>query len=563
MTTSDVSPVGSASPGGADLPDLLPARMLNEFAYCPRLFYLEWVQGEFRDSADTVEGRWRHRNVDRPSGEIPAEPGGSSIHARSVELSSSTHGFIAKMDLVEAEGLRATPVDYKRGKKPEHGPYEPERVQLCVQALILRDKGYACDAGVVYYVESKERVAVPIDDALVARTLDLARQARATAARGAIPPPLVDSPKCPRCSLVGICLPDETNALASAEEPVGTVRRLFPARDDAQPVYVQEQGASVGTSDDRLVLRRNGDKREVRLLDVSQLCVYGNVQVSTQAIRALAKRSTPVCHFSYGGWFEALTTGMGHKNVELRQAQFHAANDAGRSLAIARRIVEAKIRNQRTLLRRNHAAPPKAVIAELARAARSARTARAAETLLGIEGAAARAYFAHFQGMLKGVGGPLEFEFTERNRRPPRDPVNAMLSFVYALLAKDLHVQSHMVGFDSHLGFYHRPRYGRPALALDFAEEFRPIIGDSVVVSAINNGELGPSDFVTRGDATALTAPGRKRLIEAYERRCDTLIRHPVLGYAISYRRVFEVQARLLARHLLREIPAYVPFRTR
>lgn len=563
MSMSNAAPAGSASTRGADLPDLLPARMLNAFAYCPRLFYLEWVQGEFRDSADTVEGRWQHRNVDRESGHVPAEPDEGVIHARSVHFASETHGFIARIDVLEADGRKATPVDYKHGRQPERGPYEPERIQLCVQALILRDKGFECDAGVVYYVESKERVEVPIDEALVARTLELARQARETAARGVIPPPLVDSPKCPRCSLVGICLPDETNALAQSEQPVGTIRRMFPARDDAQPVYVQEQGATVGTSDDRLVIRWNGEKRDVRLLDVSQLCLFGNVQVSAQAIRALARRSVSVAHFSHGGWFEALTSGMGHKNVELRRAQFRVAHDETRSLAIARRIVEAKVRNQRTLLRRNHAALPRAVLAELARAARSARTARSAEALLGIEGAAARTYFAHFQGMLKGQRGPLAFDFAERNRRPPRDPVNAMLSFVYALLTKDLHVQAHLVGFDAFLGFYHRPRYGRPALALDFAEEFRPIVADSVVVSAINNGEIVPTDFVTRGDASALTPAGRKRLIEAYERRCDTLIRHPLLGYSISYRRVFEVQARLLARHLLDEIPAYVPFRTR
>jgi len=432
-----------------------------------------------------------------------------------------------------------------------------------VQALILRDKGYECDEGIVYYVDSKKRVAISIDETLVRRTLALADEARHTAAAGRIPPPLVDSPKCPRCSLVGICLPDEVVALSEPGEATREVRRLFPARDDAQPLYVQEQGASLGKTEERLVIRAKEAKTEVRLLDVSQVSLFGNVNLSPAALRLLARNSVPICHFSYGGWFEAVTIGLAHKNVELRRRQFAVAEDEGACLALARGIVSAKIRNQRTLLRRNHSSIPRATRDELARLAKRATTAREAQGLLGIEGAAARAYFSQFSGMLKPPGSPLSFDLRERNRRPPRDPVNAMLSFAYALLVKDMLVQAYSVGLDPYLGFYHRPRYGRPALALDLAEEFRPIVADSVVVSAINNGEVRPEDFVVRGDACALSPAGRRKFIAAYERRMDTLIRHPALGYKLSYRRVFEVQARLLGRHLLGELPDYPSFRTR
>ena len=306
-----------------------------------------------------------------------------------------------------------------------------------------------------------------------------------------------------------------------------------------------------------------GEKKvEARLLDVSQLCLFGNINMSPQALRLLARRAIPVCHFSYGGWFDAVTTGMVHKNVELRIAQFRAAQDPAASLRIARRIVDAKIRNQRTLLRRNHSGRPETALRDMARLAASSCRAPALDTLLGTEGAAARAYFGEFAQMLK-TGEGTAFDFGSRSRRPPRDPVNAMLSFVYALLVKDLHVQALAVGLDPMLGFYHQPRYGRPALALDLAEEFRPIVADSVVVSAINNGEVRPSDFVSRGDASALTDRGRRQVIAAYERRVETEIRHPRLGYSVSYRRVFEVQTRLLARHLLGELSAYHPFRTR
>jgi CRISP-associated protein Cas1 len=612
MTPSDTSIHTQAT---AAQPDLVPARMLNEFAYCPRLAYLEWVQGEFADSVDTVEGRFQHRRVDRPAGELPdlatAADGGAAgsagsttwrrpasddanrIHARSVTLSDEALGAIARIDLVEGQGTRATPVDYTHGKPPAipERAWEPERVQLCLQGLLLRANGYACTEGMLYFVEARERVVVPFDEALVARTLALLAELRAVAAAGRIPPPLVDSPKCPRCSLVGICLPDEVNLLASregeeghagddgaagpaaraapgvpmaVEEPVrrGDARRLMPARDDALPLYVQTQGAVVGKSGDVLEISLMGTTlQKVRLLDVSHVAVYGGVQVTPTAMRELCARNIPVCHFSYGGWFQGITTGMAHKNVELRCRQYVAALTPSMALPIAQRIVCGKIRNCRTLLRRHHRQALPAVVAELERLAANARVAPAAESLLGIEGAAARCYFGAFSGMLKGDAPA--FDFHGRNRRPPRDPVNAVLSFLYSLLIKQAMVTALAVGFDPYLGFYHQPKYGKPALALDLAEEFRPIVADSVCIGLINNGELEPHHLLARGGAVALTQEGRRTVVAAFERRLDTTITHPLFGYAVSYRRIMEVQARLLGRYLLGELRAYPVFRTR
>lgn len=188
-------------------------------------------------------------------------------------------------------------------------------------------------------------------------------------------------------------------------------------------------------------------------------------------------------------------------------------------------------------------------------------------SLLGLEGAAARMYFGRFGDLLKPRSGEKEedfsFQFEGRNRRPPRDPINALLSYAYALLTKDLTLACLVVGFDPYLGFYHRPRYGRPALALDLMEEFRPLVADSVVITAVNNGEIRPNDFLRRGTAVLLKSSGRKRFLKAYERRLDTLITHPVFGYRISYRRAFELQARILARVLFGELSEYPPFKTR
>ena len=559
-------------------PESVPARMLNEYAYCPRLAYLEWVQGEFSDSVDTVEGRFQHRRVDSPSGMLPSathnDPYGSldddsppeTIHARSVLLSDNALGAIARIDLIEGRGNVVTPVDYKHGKSPDvlEGAWEPERVQVCIQGLLLRANGYTCTQGMLYFVESRQRVAVPFDDALISRTLELLSGIRGMASSGQIPAPLVDSPKCPRCSLVGVCLPDEVNFISGKEQAVKQedVRRMAPARDDAIPVYVQAQGAVVGKSGDQLEVKQKGQTlQKVRLMEVAHLSLFGNVQVTTQAVQELCERNVPICYFSYGGWFRGITNGMGHKNVELRCRQYLGGMTREIALPIAQQIVFGKIKNCRTLLRRNHREPPPAVLSELDRLAERARTAPSSDTLLGFEGAAARTYFSEFQGMIKAES--LQFDFRGRNRRPPRDPVNAVLSFLYAMLIKQAMVTTLTVGFDPYLGFYHQPKYGKPALALDMVEEFRPLIADSVCLTLINNGELGLEHFITRGDATALSQNGRRKVIEAYERRMDTLVTHPIFGYAVSYRRILEIQSRLLSRHLLGELPTYPVFRTR
>ena len=563
MTSTPVTAAAQPPPT-----ELVPARMLNEFAYCPRLSYLEWVQGEFEHSEDTLDGRFQHRRVDRPSGDLPdpQNTDDTTIHARSVMLSDQDLGAIARIDLVESNGSRATPVDYKRGTVPNvpEGAYEPERVQLCVQGLLLRAHGYECDEGVIYFVKSKRRVTIPFDDHLVRRTLELLDGVREMADGGDMPPPLEDSPKCPRCSLVGICLPDEVTFLNGSHYVVkpDDVRRMAPARDDALPMYVQAQGGIVGKSGDNLTVRVKGQKiASARLLDVSNLSIFGNAQVTAQATREMLDRNIPICHFTYGGWLKGVTHGIGHKNVELRMSQFAAAGDRIRSLSIAREMVIAKLRNSRVMLRRNHPDAPPQALKEIARLSRSARKADSLQTLLGIEGAAASVYFANFGAMIRAEYS--EFDFRVRTRRPPKDPVNAVLSFLYSMLIKQALVSAISVGFDPYMGFYHQPKYGKPALALDLAEEFRPIVADSAALTLFNNAELKPPDFIRRSGAVSLTQEGRKAVIRAFERRMDTLIRHPLFGYSISYRRIMEVQARLLGRHVLGELKKYPAFTTR
>jgi CRISPR-associated protein Cas1 len=379
--------------------------------------------------------------------------------ARSVWLSSERLGITAKIDLVEVDGGAVVPFEYKRGAKPDNpeGAYLPELAQVCAQVLLLREHGYTCDYGEIYYAKDRKRVPIAIDDWLVARTLGAVERIRELVNEGVLPPPLEDSPKCNGCSLVGICLPDETRALAEAPEPpqpaedpslevgddpwglaVGIerpVRRLFPARDDKLPVYVQAQGAMLRLDGERLIVQAKGENaKETRLSNTSHVALFGNVHVTTPVIRRLLDRGVPLLFFSYGGWFSGQAMGHDSKNVELRLAQYAASQDRQRCLALARGFVASKILNCRTLLRRNHANADPVALSELRQLARKARSADAIETLLGIEGTAARRYFGEFSGMLKGevIGA---FDLDGRNRRPPRDPVNALLSFCYSLLA--------------------------------------------------------------------------------------------------------------------------------
>ncbi len=568
---SSSEPVGVEPASTTDATPLLPVRMLNEFTYCPRLGYLEWAQGEFADSADTVDGRFQHRVVDkaRQRPRAPDDDDGESvtIHERSVQLGSERLGLTAKIDLVEGEGQRVTPVDYKRGKRPHvpRGAYEPELVQLCAQGLLLREHGYECDEGVLYFAGSRERVTVVFDDELIALTLDRAAKMRDATRAGEIPPPLVDSPKCPRCSLVGICLPDEIRFLNESDDAAPPPRMLAPARDDALPLHVQHQGARVKKDGDVLKVMDDDELlTEVRLGETSQVVLFGGVHLTTPVIHELCSRGIPICYLSHGGWFYGITHGMSHKNVELRRRQYAVANDPERCLALARRFVQAKIANCRTLVRRNHPDPPEALLGQLKEDMRRAGQAPQLDVLLGVEGTAAHRYFSAFAGMLRPAAGDRPaFDFTNRNRRPPRDAVNALLSLAYAMLAREWTVVLHSVGLDPYLGFYHQPRYGRPALALDVMEEFRPLIGDSLVLTVINNGEVRADHFVSALGAVSLSAAGRRHFLEAYERRLAQEITHPVFGYRVSYRRVMEVQARLLGRYLTGEIPEYPSFRTR
>ncbi|MBX3171112.1 MAG: CRISPR-associated endonuclease Cas1 [Candidatus Eremiobacteraeota bacterium] len=543
----------------------IPARIVNQYTYCPRLAYLEWVQKEWADNLYTQEGSWAHRVVDAGNGKIPdsEEP----VRTRSLELAAPRLGLVGKLDMVELGRGEAEPVEYKRGRRPKSGEVAEDwdLMQLAAQALLLRENGWKCERGFFYFCESREKVSVELDDQLLARVEETLAEMRTRFEQPLAPEPLVASQKCGGCSLVGICLPDETWRLKQGAKPDKT-RRLLAPKDDALPLYLTTNGLSVGINGELLEIREKGKAIDhKRFLDISHLCLMGNIQVSTQAVRHLSAQGIPICYFSYGGWFSAMTQGMSHRNVELRRAQYRAAFDPVACLGLARRFVSTKIRNGRTFLRRNNRSFPDSGLKELKRLALAAERAENLPTLLGLEGMAARIYFQALPGAVKNraflEGGG--FDSGARNRRPPKDPMNALLSLAYSLLTKEMSVISHAIGFDPFQGFYHQSRYGKPALALDVMEEFRVLIADSVVLSVINNQMVTLSDFDCYQHGVVLNQAGRRALIGAFEKRMEEKVTHPWFDYRLTYRRILYVQLRLLARYLCGEIAEFPPFVTR
>jgi len=537
---------------------LIPARMLNEFTYCPRLSYFEWVQGDFVHSSDTIEGRYKHRRVDKPKS-LPKPDNKGTGEGRSVFLNAPNLGLTTRIDIVEYSNGHFKPVEYKKGMGPKEGdrPFDSDLVQLCAMGLILNENEYRSEYGELYYIGSKRKISVRFDDELIKLTKNKIEEMREMIKKGALPPPLVDSNKCPLCSLVGICLPDEINIIKGNTD---NIRNLFPSSDDSFPLYIIGNSIYIKKKGDEIQILLDGEHyKTVPIRQISQLSFYGNGSITQPTLRELLQRGIPVCYFTFGGWFYGISIGHQHKNVDLRISQYKTAFNNNMSLKISKAFVHGKIKNCRTLLKRNDSDVPEEVLSSLKELYEKATRVRKMDQLLGIEGMAAQIYFSRFGSMITGS----EFNFRDRNKRPPRDPVNAILSYMYGVLTKECFVTLLAIGFDPYLGLYHKSKYGKPSLALDLMEEFRPIVADSTVLTLFNNGEISKDDFKETSNGVSLSTCAKKTAMKRYESRLDTKIKHPIFGYRVSYRRIIEVQGRILARAVQGELDTYLPFCTR
>jgi CRISPR-associated protein Cas1 len=583
-------------------PELIPVRALNQVTYCPRLYWLQYVEGLMVINEHVEDGILKHGRVNdsRMAGRPRQER--AAIHTRSVSLASAQLCLTSKLDLIEEKGGEVYPIEYKRSAAPTDANgqatyWDNDAIQLCAQGLLLEEHlGRPVPYGLLYYVGSKTRVKVSLDKILRQQTRDAMARIRAIADSDQPPPPLPPelTYRCHGCSLLTVCQPEETRFLRSAapEAAAPLKSRVLPELDEGAVLYLQEQGSYVGKRSEHLVVSLERQEiNRIPLAAVRQVVLFGNVQISTQALETLVEHEIPVVLLTRYGRFIGAMTPAPSKNVMLRVNQYRTFSEPASALALARAVVKAKIANQRVLLMRSLRAKgqedeepvrgsddPAAV--EMARMLARVDEAPHTDLLLGLEGQAASAYFGAFGRMLHASVPGRGFDFQARNRRPPRDPVNALLSFGYAMLAKDTFSAVLTVGFDPYLGFYHGGKHGRPSLALDLMEEFRAVIVDSVVLTLVNNGMLTASDFVqwngpisAASNAAAplkrmegacqLTDAGRRTFFETYERRKATVVTHPLFGYRMSYGRMLEVQARLLAAYIRGDVPAYQGFTVR
>jgi CRISPR-associated protein Cas1 len=324
------------------------------------------------------------------------------------------------------------------------------------------------------------------------------------------------------------------------------------------PVYVREQGAVVHRRGERLVVTRDKEQLlDLPLIHLDQLVVFGNVQLTAPAIAMLLQAEVDVVFFSQHGKFRGRLVHTGSKFARLRHAQLQKMSDEKITLTIARQVVTGKLNNQRAMLG-TYAAQVQQAVAGIGRMLDQARTARSLESLRGFEGKAGADYWAAFRKLLANDMG-----FRGRQYYPPPDPVNALLSFGYSLLLKDVTAAVQLVGLDPYLGFFHTIDYGRPSLALDMMEEFRPVLVDPLVLDMVNKGQVTAASFERTGNPqrpVRLADAVTDALIQRYEERLTERAGHADAGGQTSYRRIIELQVRRLARLMLDEAKAYQPF---
>lgn len=595
---------------------MLELRSLNEFVYCPRLFHLEYVQGLFRESADTLSGSFQHekaqknrpkirktQNSEKETAESEAKKGETteeaSLFSKSFQLSSERLGITGKLDAVETDSSsnNFAPVEAKHSSGPQRDKlfiidrwtlsaeaYPNDQIQLCAQGLLLRENGFNSGYGYIYYRTSKTRVHIDFTNDLINATLHIISSAEQVLKEILPPPPLLDSPKCVRCSLNVFCLPDEINQLAGK---IGEPRLIIPGRDDMGVLYVVTQGGYVRKKGEEIIVEANGEKiMKAPLKDLSHAVLVGHVQISTETLHLFMQTGRTVSFLSVGGRLLGIAGPPLKKNILVRSEQFRKFDRLEICLMLSSEVVAAKIENQRTIIRRNSKKSSERTLEDLKNLAKNSLNAENLESLRGIEGRAAKIYFDIFPDLIAHSDKETEtneqlsfadlpeadswknsndvfFRMIGRTKRPPKDPVNAMLSFGYALLTRDFISALFGAGLDPYFGFYHAMEAGRPALALDLMEPFRPIIIDSIVLRMINTGEIKRNHFLCAKTQTEMTKEGRIKFIKAYERRIDELLSHPVFGYRISYRRIIDVECRLLGRFLEGEVKEYKPLKTR
>lgn len=548
--------------------ELIRVMALHALAYCERLFYLEEVEEIRVADAAVWAGRRLHVELDEPE------------EVTSLTLESESIGIRGKVDAVRRRDGGVYPIEHKRGRcrRDTDGTpqaWDSDELQVSAYAMLLEEHlGNAIPEGRIRYHHDNVTVRVPIGEAQRRAVHEAVARARLLAEGGGRPPVTPHEGRCARCSLAPVCLPEESRFAASeaANGPpkaLAKPTRLFPADTEKRSLHVLTHGARVGRSGDTLVVAaRDAPNTVVGMREVSDVVLHGFAQISTQALRSCAAAEVPVHLVTTSGAF--VGSFAGHSGgVQRRIRQFRALADAPAAMALARRLIVAKVQMQiQHLLRASRGKPAvRAAIddalADLRVAVRGAAHAASAEALMGHEGHGARAYFSAVAELVVPEAGA-SMRPQGRSKHPPLDRFNALLSFGYSLLYRDVLGAALRVGLEPAFGLLHRPRSAAYPLVLDVMELFRVSVVDMAVLGAVNRRTFDEvTDFTVTGRQVWLSDEGRRKFIEVYERRKHQEYRHPVLGYTLSYARMIELELRLLEKEWSDKAGLFATFRIR
>jgi CRISP-associated protein Cas1 len=585
----------------------LPIHALHALAYCERLFYLENVEHLRVADARVYAGRRLHVEIERQEDE------GEWL---TLQLESARYGLVGKVDCIRRRDGQLIPYEHKRGRAARKTTGEPEtwwsdKLQIIAYAALIEEhSGRTVTEGRVRYHADNVMVRVPIDDAARALLVEAIARARELQASVVRPPVAANEKLCAKCSLAPVCLPEEarlaerviadfglrildsapeaTTVTDQAKPRKSAVRnpksaiRLFPADDDRQALHVVTQGARIGRKGDRLEVTPpakadNDGPLLYPVHEVGQVVLHGFAQISTQALAFCAQQEIGVHWLTAGGrYLGSWSSGAG--SVQRRIRQYQALTRVDFCLQLAKQLVEARVRGQLSFLLRasresarelgdaadsTAKAEVVAAISQIRRLLGPLGRARNIHSLRGYEGSIGAQYFKALPHLIVDEAGA-EMKPDGRNRRPPRDRCNALLSFGYALLLRDVMNAILVVGLDPSLGFYHQPRSQAQPLALDLMELFRVPLVDLPVVASINRRQWdAEADFQCAGQQVWLSESGKRKLIALYERRKEDQWKHPVIGYSLSYARLLELEVRLLEKEWMSEGGLFARFRLR
>lgn len=536
----------------SDSEPTLRVSSLHAWAYCPRLFYLEEVEGLYTQDAAVFAGRRLHVELEQQEGEDWEE----------LFLSDEDLGLRGCVDALRTRDGQIIPYEHKRGRAARNANQQPEpwpsdRLQVLAYACLLEaTAGKPITECRIRYHADNVTVKVPVDSEgrqFVQVAIAEAKQLRRSPYR---PPVTANERLCARCSLAPVCLPEEAR-LANNRE--WDAVRLFPQDDDREVIHVLEPGSRVGRTGEQIrIERRDQASQVIPIRQVAQLALHSFSQISTQALYLCKDHDVGVHWISGGGRYQG-SFDRREGSIQRRIGQFRALSDPNQCLRLAQQLVLCRGQSQRKFLMRGQRrqAEATAILKPLCQQIKvllqQIHQAENLQTLLGLEGNIAALYFQGLPSLLNSNTAE-ELKFCGRNRRPPQDAFNALLGFGYALLLKDVVNSIVTVGLEPALGFYHQPRSQAYPLGLDLMEIFRVPLVDMVIVASINRSQWDfKRDFEQRGTQVWLSDCGRRQFINLYEQRKQEVWKHPVTRYSLSYRRLMELEVRLLEKEWLGE----------